>query len=357
MIQVKGLEISTKGKEKLSKRFDLGAVRKILINNMIEPLEFLKHSKVFRSSSNIIQEATNTIRRAIRCFGLSKEVKEIVIKTETELGVKLDIPDSLDLAKHIYTELGKYKKSGHILPEEVSFNDFDFLTKHNPALSASYISGTKPQNYEEIIAKYPSLTETFHKKQIAFNPIFLLLRQTREDYKTISEDLRHEFGHFWHNLEIGDETFHSKRMNNIDGFLSNDDIGFLFDLKNKLREKVCFINDLNIEPEAYENSSRIIPDIQNVINNRDSLELKDVITKDVINQFNQVIEKLEKLTDTTLKQFPDCQEEAVYALTSPKELIAFTIQKCHNHEYSQDFLNILRKHGIPKIKEISQNSL
>ena len=353
LIKEQKITPSIKEQKELSKRFSLAASRKTLISNMLEPLEFIKHSKIFNNSSNAIQEAINRIGRAIRCFGLSKDVKEIIIKAKKDLGVKLDIPDSLDLAKHIYTELGNYKKSGHALPEEVSFNDFDFLTKHNPALSANYISGTKPKNYEEIIAKYPSLAETFNKKQIAFNPIFLLLRQTGEDYKTISEDLRHELGHFWHNLEIGDEAFHSKKMNNIDGFLSSDDIDFLSNLKSKLREKVCFITDLNIE-EPNEDLSKTLPDLQNIIEHRQDLEIEDIADNKVIKKFNQIIQKLEKINSITLKQFSDCSEEAIYALTSPNELVAFAIQKSKSRHYSKDFIDILKSIGLPE--KINLNS-
>jgi len=353
LIKEQEITPSAKEQKELLKRFTLAVSRKILINNCTEALRFFKNLKDFQSHSVNIQMVLDKLDTAIRLLGLSKEVKEVALKAQNDLGVKLDIPDSLDLAKYIYTELGNYKKLGHALPEEVSFNDFDFLTKHNPALSANYISGTKPKNYEEIIAKYPSLAETFNKKQITFNPIFLLSRQTGEDYKTISEDLRHEFGHFWHNLEIGDEAFHSKKMNNIDGFLSSDDIDFLSSLKSKLREKVCFITDLNIE-ETNENLSKTLPDLQNIIEHKQDLEIEDIVDNKVINKFNQIIQKLEKISLITLRQFSDCSEEAIYALTSPNELVAFAIQKSKSHHYSKDFIDILKSIGLPE--KINLNS-
>lgn len=351
IIKEKEIALPQHCKEELSKRFDLSNTRNTLINNIIEPLEFFKHSKIFKNSSKGIQEVIDKIGTSIRIFGLSKDVKEIVIKAESDLGVKLNLPDSSDLAKYIYKNLSVHKKLGYALPKEISFNDFDFFTQHNPALSANYISGTKPKEYDEIIAKYPSLTETFNKKKIDFNPAFLLLRQDKKDYIAIFEDLRHELGHFWHNLKIGDEVFHSKEMNSIDGFLSSDDISFFVTLKNSLMEKACFINDLNFELEENQDLSKIIPDLQKIIKNRDGLNLKNVITDDVIDKFNQIINKLGKITNITLKQFADCPEEAVYALTSPKELVAFSIQKSHNHEYNKDFLNILKKFSAPEVKE------
>lgn len=346
-----GINLSSKQNIELFKRFNLSKTRKKLTNKTVETLEFLKNSKLFEGSSDIIQNTVDKIDRAIRCFGLSEEVKNIVIKSEENLGVKLNIPDSPDLAENIYGWLVKHKKSGHALPKEISFNDFDFFSTHNPALSASYASGAKPNDYDEIIAEYPSLTNNFSKKQIYFNPIFLISRQGKNDSASVIDDLEHELGHFWHNLEIGDEAFHSKRMNSIDGFLSIKDNNFLLDFKNKLSEKVCFAPNIDLTGKITEDLSEIIPDLQNMIEHRQDLGIEHIITEEVINKFNQIVQKLEALTITTSKNFPDCPDEVVYALTSPKELVAFAIQKRHDHKYDQAFLKMLERFGTPEIKD------
>jgi len=329
-----GINLSSKQKTELFKRFNLSKTRKKITNNAIESLEFLKNSKLFESSSNIIQNAINKMSRAIRCVGLAEEVKNIVIKSEDNLGVKLDIPDSPDLAKNIYSCLAQHKIANLALPKEISFNDFVFFTTHNPALSASYVSGIKPGS----------------PKQIYLNPIFLISRQDKNDSSSVIEDLEHELGHFWHNLKIGDRAFHSKRMNSLDGFLSIEENNFLLDLKNKLSEKVCFVPNLDLTGRVNEDLSEIIPDLQNMINHRQDLEIEDILTKENISKFNQIIQNLNELTSITSKNFPDCPDEVVYALTSPKELIAFAIQKRHRYKYDPAFLEMLKRFGMPDLK-------
>lgn len=351
LIDKQEINLSLEQKTELFKRFDLSKNRKKLIQNSIEPLEFLKNSKLFEGSTDLIQNTINKMSRAIRCFGLSEEVKNIVIKSESSFGVKLDIPNSPDLSKNIYSWLIQHKKTGHTLPRELSFNDFDFFTTHNSELSASYVSGIKPSNYEEIISKYPSLTNKFSKKQIFFNPIFLILRQSKNDSASVIEDLEHELGHYWHNLEIGDKAFHSKRMNNIDGFLSIKDNNFLLDLKNKLSEKVYFVPNLNLEGKIDENLSEIIPDLKNMIDHKQNLEIEEILTEKTTRKFYQIIQKLEALINITSKNFSDCPDEIEYALTSPKELVAFAIQKRHNHKYDPEFIKTLKKFGLPEIKD------
>lgn len=345
------IKLSLAQKAELFSRFNLSITRKKLTNSIIETLEFLKYSRLFKDSSIAIQKTIDKSARAIRCFGLSKEVKNIVINSEDNFGVKLDIPDSLNLAENIYSRLAQHKKSCRSLPKEISFNDFDFFTTHNPALSANYVSRKKPDNYNEIILKYPSLTNKFSEKQIYFNPIFLLLRQSKKDFPSIFEDLEHELGHFWHNLEIGDNAFHCKRMNSLDGFLPIKDNNFLLDLKNKLSEKVCFVPNIDFAGRIDENLSEIIPDLQNMIDHRHDLEIEDILTKEIINKFNQIVQKLEEITIITSENFTDCPNEVIYALTSPKELVAFAIQKRHDHKYDPAFLKMLKSFGMPEIKD------
>lgn len=346
-----GINLSSEQKTELFKRFNLSKNRKKLMNKTVETLEFLKNSNLFESHSNVIQSTIVKMDRAIRCFGLSKEVKNIVIKSEDNLNVKLNIPDSLDLAENIYGWLVQHRKSGHVLPKEILFNDFDFFTNHNSGLSASYVSGVKSNDYDEIISKYPSLTNKFSKKQIYFNPIFLISREGKNDSDSVIEDLEHELGHFWHNLKIGDEAFHSKRMNSIDGFLSIKDNNFLLDLKNKISGKVCFTPSINLTGKITEDLSEIIPDIQNMIKHRHDLGIEHIITEKVISKFNQIIQKLEVLTSITSKNFSNCPDELLYAFTSPKELVAFAIQKRHDHEYDAEFIKILKRLGMPEIKD------
>ena len=346
-----GINLSLEQNAELFKRFDLSRTRKKLSNKTVETLEFLKNSKLFDNFSSDIQSAIDKMGKSIRCFGLSEEVKNIVIKSEDNLGVKLDIPNSPDLAKNIYNWLAQHKKSGHALPKEISFNDFDFFTMHNPALSASYASGVKPNDCDEIISKYPSVANKYSKKQIYLNPIFLISRQGKNDPSSIIEDLEHELGHFWHNLNIGDEAFHSKRMNGIDGFLSIKDNNFLLDLKNKLSEKICFAPSVDLTGKITEDLSEIIPDLQNMIEHRQDLDIEHIITEEIINKFNKIVQKLEKFTSITSKNFSDCPDELVYSLTSPKELVAFSIQKRHDHKYDTEFLEILKRFGMPEIKD------
>lgn len=109
------------------------------------------------------------------------------------------------------------------------------------------------------------------------------------------------------------------------------------------------ITDLDIEQGSSNDLSKIIPDLQTMIEHRDDLELGDIVNFDVTDRFNQIIDKLEKITSITLKQFPDCADEAEYALTSPNELVAFAMQKRQNHEYDQDFIEILNELGIPQM--------
>lgn len=351
LLEEQGINLSSEQKAELLNRFNLFKLRKKLTGSIIESLEFLKQSKIFKHYSVMLQTTINKMDRAIRCFGLSQEVKDIVIKAEDDLDVKLDLPDSLDLAKNIYNRLLQHKKSGHTLPQNISFNDFEFLTKHNPALSAVYVGGKKPRNYDLFIIKHPTIIDKFDKKQIFFNPVFLILRQNKKDYTTIYEDFEHELGHFWHNLNIGNEAFYSKKMDGIDGFLSTEDNNFLLDLKNKLSEKVCFIPTINFEGELEEDLSKTIPDLQNMIDYRYDLNVENVISDEIIAKFNQIMQKLEKITCITLKNFSDCPDEVEYALISPKELVAFAIQKRKNHKYDNAFLDLLQKLGMPDIKD------
>lgn len=345
----KGINLSPEQKAKLLKRFDVSEIRKRLSNEVVESLEFLKCSKIFNNYSVVIQETIEKMNRAIRCFGLSQEVKSIVVNTEDNLGVKLDIPDSLVLAKNINERLTQHQKAGYTLPDEVIFNNFDFFATHNSELSAKYVNNTKPNNFDKAKGSHSTLENT--KKQIYFNPVFLFSREERGDYNCILEDLDHELGHFWHNLKIGDDAYNSKEMNTIDGFLPKEDIGFLLDLKNKLSKKVCFIPNINIHGEEEENFAEIIPELQNMIEYRLDLGVEDIISDEVIARFSRIRQKLNEITAITLKQFPDYPEEVTYALTSPKELIAFSIQKSPYHKYDKEFWDILKKFGMPKIKE------
>jgi len=333
--------------EELNKRFDLSTTRKLLKNNTTEVLSYFKSLDLFSPMKNAITHSMIAMDTKIRCFGLSKDVRDMVIKSQKEFDVKLDIPDSKELADNIYKELLKQKHAGNTLPEEICFTDFDFFIKNNPEQSASYVSGAKPSNYEELLVKYPALNESLNKKKIYFNPIFLLSRQEKGNYPLFIEDLKHELGHFWHNLKIGDKAFNSREMGSIDGFISKDDRNFLSDLRTKLSDKVCFIEDLNVDPDVNDYVCRIIPDVKNIINNRDNYANKSILDSKTIARFSQIIEKLEKITQITLKQFPDCEDEACYALTSPKELIAFSIQKSHNHKYDKSFIDILDALGLP----------
>jgi len=333
--------------EELKKRFDLFTTRKLIKNNTTEVLSYFKALDLFPPMKNAITHSIASMDTKIRCFGLSKDVRDIVIKSQKEFGVKLDIPDSKELADNIYKELSKQKHAGNALPEEICFTDFDFFIKNNPEQSASYVSGAKPANFQELVAKYPALSESQGKKKIYLNPIFLLSRQEKGDYPLIIEDLKHELGHFGHNIKIGDIAFNSKEMGSIDGFISKDDRNFLSDLKNNLSDNVCFIDDLNVEPEVNDYICRIIPDVKNIINNSDNPLNGSILDSKTIARFNQIIEKLERITQITLKQFPDCEDEACYALTSPKELIAFSIQKSHNRKYDKIFIDMLDALGLP----------
>lgn len=349
VLQYLGVSLEPSQLNKFQNYFDLAKERKLLKNNTTEVLSYFKNLELFSSMKNAIDDSIMAMDTKIRCFGLSSEVRDIVIKSQKDLGVKLDIPDSKELGNFIYNKLSKQKQAGNSLPQEICFNDFDFFINNGPELSASYVNGAKPKKKKELISKYPALNETFNRKKIYFNPIFLLLRQDKGEFALISEDLGHELGHFWHNLIIGDKAFNSKEMNSLDGFLSGSDRNFLVDLENKLKNKICFIEDLNADSEVNDYICRIIPDLKSIINNRDNYELKDILDKGIITRFNQITDKLEKTAQITLKQFTDCEDEALYALTSPKELVAFSIQKNHNHKYDEDFINMLKDLGLPQI--------
>lgn len=350
-LNAQGINLSIDEKQGLLKRFTLSNNRKLLYNNIIEPLKFFKYSKIFKTSSIIIQNTIDEAEIKIRCFGLSKDVKNIVIKTKKELGVKLDIPNSFILAKKIYNTLAYNKNLGRALPEEISCNDFDFFVTHDPKLSANYISGFKSVNYAKIISKYPALAENFKSKRIDFNPIFLYKRQVKNDYKSIFEDLNHELGHFWHNLKIGDKAFHSRKMNTIDGFLSNRDERFLVHLKNKLQKRGLIIGAPSNKQEKKcigDFLPSMYDKISNIRNSGSSLKIK--IKDKTIKRLNQIIKKLENVVDITKNQFPECPEAVEYALTSPKELIAFAFQRNNKNRYTQEFINLLEKIGFPKKK-------
>lgn len=327
------LNITPSQKEKLRNNFNLWINRTLLSNFTLEILDHVSNIQEFKPYKKEINQIKELIDKKISCYGLSTETKDIVIRAKKKLGIKLDLPDSLELAKDTYDSLDLYKKSGQPLISRIKFNDFDPF--FGPGQGIAVYKRHKKFKLTNL-----------NQRTIYYNPIVLQQTLEKGNSKEIYKTIRHELGHYWHNKKIGDARFDTNDREKMLCILSPEEI-------EPLKKFEDLSENINLENHKADYFYFVdLAKLRYIIKNKNKLGLDKSAIK-IIEEAKPVVEKIEETRDLIKETFLGNPQAISGAFISPNETVAVAIEESNFREYSAEFKKYLEKFGMPEIKDRS----